>query len=249
MKKILLITVMTVVMLFLSMPGAIADPPVTPDESKVDDRLIDLRERELQLERDKFEYQKSETARAEYESQFSSACDIKRKIPVYSIVAGIYYVDRLNLRKDLSILFEQGHREVVIYISSGGGDAFTGLSMADVISEFIAKGMTITTHADGVVASAAVPIYAVGSERVSSPSTLFMVHEAALWKFSFGYSKESHSDIAAQKQMMDKLQKKYLDLLASRSNRDSEFWLELEKKTSWFTAEEALEWGLVDRIK
>jgi ATP-dependent protease ClpP protease subunit len=219
------------------------------EEDKVDDRVIDLNERQLQLEREKFEYEKSETARLEYEKRFSALCDIKGEIPVFKIYASIGEYDRLNLRNDLSILYQQGYKKVIVNISSGGGSAFAGLSMADVIAEFKGKGMEIEMRADGIVASAAVPIFAAGSVRISSPSTLFMVHETALWKFSFGFSRETHSDIAAQKDLMDKLQARYLELLAASSNKDFDFWLDLEKKTSWFTAKEALEWGLVDKIE
>jgi ATP-dependent Clp protease protease subunit len=215
----------------------------------VDDRVIDLRERELGLEREKFEYEKAETKRAEYERRFSPLCDIKGNVPVFKIYASIGEFDRLNLRNDLSILYERGYKKVIVNISSGGGSAFAGLSMADVISEYRGKGMTIEMRADGIVASAAVPIYAVASERISSPSTLFMVHESALWKFSFGYSRETHTDISAQKDMMDKLQARYLTILSEHSDRDYDFWLALEGKTSWFTAKEALEWGLVDKIE
>jgi ATP-dependent protease ClpP protease subunit len=70
-----------------------------------------------------------------------------------------------------------------------------------------------------------------------------MVHESSIWKFSFGFSRETHSDIKAKNEMMDKLQTAYLTLLASNSERDYDFWLELEGKTSWFDAKQAQEWG------
>jgi ATP-dependent protease ClpP protease subunit len=49
--------------------------------------------------------------------------------------------------------------------------------------------------------------------------------------------------------MMDRLRDCYLKKLVANSTKPYEFWSDLEGKTTWFTAEQALEWGLVDRIE
>jgi ATP-dependent protease ClpP protease subunit len=217
------------------------------DSSKVDDRIINLQERELQLEREKFEYEKSEKARAEYESRFSASSDTKQEIPIFKITSSITQYEITNLRNDLRLLYAEGHRVIIILISSGGGDAFTGLGIADVIDLYEKKGVTFLMRAYSIVASAAIPIFASGSERVCTPSTLFMVHEASLFKY--GLFRETHSDIKSQNAMMDMLRDSYLKNLAANSSRTYEFWANLEGNTTWFTAEQALEWGLVDLIE
>ena len=108
--------------------------------------------------------------------------------------------------------------------------------------------MYIEGHAYGVVASAAVPVFASCSKRISNESTLFMVHESAIWSFQFGFKKETHSDIIAQKEMMDKMQERYLNILSQNTKRKADFWKELESKTTWFPAIQGQEWGLVDEI-
>jgi ATP-dependent protease ClpP protease subunit len=229
--------------------GAYAEQPGSEDV--VDDREIDLKERELQLDREKFEYKKSEAKRLEFEKQFSDNIDIRRPVPVIEFKMSTSYGPRSDavLRKDLSILMEMGITKVILNIFSGGGSGFEGLAVSDVIRNFVEAGMEIEAHAYGIVASAAVPIFASASKRISNNSTLFMVHEAAIWEFAFGYSKTTHSDIRSQKDMMDQMQETYLNLLVQNSTKDFEFWKALETKTTWFSAKTAMEWGLVDEIR
>jgi ATP-dependent protease ClpP protease subunit len=47
----------------------------------------------------------------------------------------------------------------------------------------------------------------------------------------------------------DKRYKLYIGKLVDNSKLNKSKWQELEKKTTWFSANKALEWGLVDRIE
>lgn len=166
----------------------------------------------------------------------------KGYIQIYS---GITVSDATRFRKDIIVLKDMGVTEVEMYINSPGGDAFTGLAMADEIMRARRKGMKVVAVASGIVASAAVPVFAVCNERIASPGTIFMVHEASLWKWP---GRETASDIRSQNELMDLLRERYLNRLADNSNLTADEWGELEGKTTWFCAEKALEWGLVDEV-
>lgn len=75
---------------------------------------------------------------------------------------------------------------------------------------------------------------------------MFMVHQAKLFKY---LSQESAADLKAQSRMMEILTDRYLDVLERRTNLLAGEWLKKMEKTTWFTAEEALEWGLIDEIR
>ena len=47
---------------------------------------------------------------------------------------------------------------------------------------------------------------------------------------------------------MGLLRDRYLGKLVTRTKLAKEKWEQLENKTTWFSAEKALEWGLVDKI-
>ena len=137
-------------------------------------------------------------------------------------------------------------RDVDLFINSPGGDAFSGLALADQIERAQRKGFRVTAHASGVIASAAVPVLAVCNLRLAAPGTIFMVHEAEIWKWP---GQETASDISAQNELMQLLRDRYIVKLAAKTRLDKDKWEELQKKTTWFNAEKAREWGLVDRIE
>lgn len=139
--------------------------------------------------------------------------------------------------------------KVNVFLNSPGGDAFSGLALADQIEMAKRLNFTVAIHASGIVASAAVPVFAAGTKgyRYAAPGTIFMVHEAALWKWP---GRETASDIRSQNKLMEMLQSEYMKKLAKPySNLTVKQWIEKEGKTTWFCAEEALRFGLVDKIQ
>ena len=73
-----------------------------------------------------------------------------------------------------------------------------------------------------------------------------MIHEASLFKF---ISDEKKGDLIAQTKMIELLETRYNDLIAKRSKLTVKELQEKCKETTWFTAQQAKEWGLVDEIK
>ena len=163
------------------------------------------------------------------------------------LFSGMSVVDVVNIHKDVSKVEDNTDiRTMRLFINSPGGSAFAGLAIADMINQASSRGWTVEANATGIVASAAVPVFAVCSPRYAAEGTLFMVHEAALWKWP---GKETASDIRAQQKLMIVLQDQYLSYLIENSNLDHASWVEKERATTWFTAAEALSWGLVDDIR
>lgn len=92
---------------------------------------------------------------------------------------------------------------------------------------------------------AAVPVFAVCDVRLAAPGTIFMVHETSLWKWP---GRETASDIRSQTESIQLLRERYFGKLAVLK-LDRVKWEKLEYKTTWFSAEKAMDWGLVDRIE
>ena len=177
-------------------------------------------------------------------SQLSFISGNKAFVKIFS---GLSVADVTNLWNDLIILEHDTEiRDVQLFINSPGGDAFSGLALADQLERAKRKGFKVTAHASGIIASAAVPVFAVCSVRFASPGTIFMVHEAALWKWP---GRETASDIRSQNELMFLLRDRYIEKLAENSNLDKDRWEELEKKTTWFSAGQALTWGIVDSVE
>lgn len=155
--------------------------------------------------------------------------------------------DVTKLWNDFTVLENKTNiREVHMFINSPGGDAFSGLALADTIDRAKKRGFKITAYASGIIASAAVPVFASANVRLAAPGTIFMVHEASLWKWP---GRETASDIRSQNELMYLLRERYLSKLAKTTNLTFKQWENLEGKTTWFSAEKAKQWGLADRIE
>ena len=177
-------------------------------------------------------------------SQLSFISSDKAFVKIFS---GLSVADVTRLWNDLVVLENNTDiRDVNLFINSPGGDAFSGLALADQIERARRKGFKITAHASGIIASAAVPVFAVCDTRLAAPGTIFMVHEAALWKWP---GRETASDIRSQNDLMHLLRDRYIGKLVDNSKLNKSKWEELEKKTTWFSADKALHWGLVDSIE
>ena len=177
-------------------------------------------------------------------SQLSFIANDKAFVKIFS---GLSVADVTRLWNDLVVLENNtAIRDVNLFINSPGGDAFSGLALADQIERARRKGFKVTAHASGIIASAAVPVFAVCDVRLAAPGTIFMVHEAALWKWP---GRETASDIRSQNDLMYLLRDRYIGKLVDNSKLNKSKWEELEKKTTWFSADKAMAWGLVDNIE
>jgi len=177
-------------------------------------------------------------------SQLSFISNDKAFVKIFS---GLSVADVTRLWNDIVVLENNTKiRDINLFINSPGGDAFSGLALADQIERARRKGFKVTAHASGIIASAAVPVFAVCNVRLAAPGTIFMVHEAALWKWP---GRETASDISSQNELMHLLRDRYIGKLVDNSKLNKSKWEELEKKTTWFSADKALNWGLVDSIE
>jgi len=181
------------------------------------------------------------------EGRLSELSFISKDKAFVKIFSELSVSDVTRLWNDMVVLeLNSNIRDVNLFINSPGGDAFSGLALADQIERAQRKGFRITAHASGIVASAAVPVFAVCKVRLAAPGTIFMVHEAELWKWP---GRETASDISSQNELMSLLRDRYIGKLATNSKLDKEKWEQLEHKTTWFSAEKAMEFGLVDKIE
>jgi len=181
------------------------------------------------------------------EGHLSELSFISKDKAFVKIFSELSVSDVTRLWNDMVVLeLNSNIRDINLFINSPGGDAFSGLALADQIERAQRKGFHVTAHASGIVASAAVPVFAVCQVRLAAPGTIFMVHEAALWKWP---GRETASDISSQNDLMGLLRDRYINKLVTNSKLTKEKWEQLEHKTTWFNAEKALEWGLVDKIE
>ena len=156
------------------------------------------------------------------EGRLSQLSFISKDKAFVKIFSGLSVADVTRLWNDLVVLENNTKiRDVNLFINSPGGDAFSGLALADQIERARRKGFKITAHASGIIASAAVPVFAVCNVRLAAPGTIFMVHEAALWKWP---GRETASDIRSQNELMYLLRDRYIGKLVNNSKLKKDKW-------------------------
>lgn len=173
-------------------------------------------------------------------SQLSWIMDGEGYVKIFS---GLSVSDVTRTWTDLKIMKHAGIKIVNVFLNSPGGGAFDGIALARTLSKAAKDGMLIKIEASGIVASAAIPVLAVGCERRAVPGTIFMVHEAALWKWP---GRETASDIRSQNELMTMLRNSYMDILVEFTGTKRDVWEEMEGRTTWFDVKKAKKLNLID---
>jgi len=127
-----------------------------------------------------------------------------------------------------------------IRINSPGGDVFAARAMTAAIRGFSGE---VVAHIDGVAASAASWLALAADKVVMNSGALMMIHQAST--FTYGNANDLANTMAVLN-MMDDLMA--ADYSAKAPATAPAAFLELMAAETWFTAEAALELGLIDSI-
>ena len=132
------------------------------------------------------------------------------------------------------------NQDVTLNITSYGGDVYAMLGTIDYFKSLPVK---VNTHCVGACMSAAAVILACGTgKRTMTENSTVMVHEGSA--FEGGKT----SDVLKGADHLKKLQKNINRILGDVTKKDSSFWEGVSKNDCYFTAEECLEYGIIDEI-
>lgn len=132
--------------------------------------------------------------------------------------------------------------KVVVRINSPGGDVFDGLAIFAAIQGYSGE---VTCVVDGWAASAASFIALAGKETTMAPNAFMMIHKA--WAMAIGNA----DDMGDMKDTLDKLDGQLAQIYAKKSGKPVDEIMALmagKVDGTWFTAQEALDAGLIDEI-
>lgn len=154
-----------------------------------------------------------------------------------------------NSAETLRVLNQYPGKHVDVLIDSQGGLLSHGLSIADA---FRSHG-DVTAHMRGMCASAAT-IASMGAKKVTmAPDAFYLVHKVSMtfieWASHNSDSLESFiSELQKAKNDLDTLDQSVAATYAARCKKPVDSLLSLMKEGKWLTAQQALDWGLVDEI-
>ncbi len=143
----------------------------------------------------------------------------------------------------LVLLEQEGAEEAVtVFINSPGGEIFSGFAIFDML-QFIA--CPVTTVVTGFAASMGSILSLAANEgrRFAMPQSKIMIHQPLL----MGYQGRA-SECEIQAREILKTRDHLIDLYSEQTGKDYETIKKALDRDNWFTAEEALEYGLLDKI-
>ncbi len=147
-----------------------------------------------------------------------------------SIVAQMLFLESEDPDKDISI-----------YINSPGGSVTAGLAIYDTMQYIKCPVSTICV---GLAASMAAVLLAGGAKgkRMALPNAEVMIHQP------LGGARGQASDIEIQAKNILKTKERMNKILASHTGQDLKKIAKDTDRDNYMTAEEALKYGLIDKI-
>ncbi|WP_323384519.1 ATP-dependent Clp protease proteolytic subunit [Streptomyces calidiresistens] len=132
-------------------------------------------------------------------------------------------------------------KDINLYINSPGGSITAGMAIYDTM-QFIKND--VVTIAMGMAASMGQFLLSAGTpgKRFALPNAEILIHQP-----SAGLA-GSASDIKIQAEWLLRTKKKMTELSARHTGQSVEQWTRDSDRDRWFSAEEAKEYGLVDRV-
>ena len=152
----------------------------------------------------------------------------------------IYNWYRMSSTAPNDVDLEDGSDEpVILNINSNGGDIHAGAEIYTKLRDY--KG-EITANIVGMAASSASFIAMAADHIFISPMGQMMIHNASA---EIGGNADEHRDLA---KILDGVTGQIAESYATRSGRSTSDFLAMMKKETWFTAKEAVEAGLADKL-
>ena len=137
---------------------------------------------------------------------------------------------------------EDPKQEITVFINSPGGEIFSGFAIFDML-KFIE--CPITTVVTGFAASmgSVLSLAADEGRRFAMPQAKIMIHQPML----MGYQGRA-ADCEIQAKEILKTRDHLINLYSEQTGKDYEEIKQAIDRDNWFTSEEAMEFGLLDRI-
>jgi ATP-dependent Clp protease protease subunit len=132
-------------------------------------------------------------------------------------------------------------KDISLYINSPGGVITSGLAIYDTMQYIKCDVSTICI---GMAASMGAFLLAAGTKgkRISLPNSEIMIHQPS------GGSQGQATDIQIQANLILGYKKKLNEILAEKTGQSYETICQDTERDNFMTAEEALKYGLIDKI-
>lgn len=138
---------------------------------------------------------------------------------------------------DVISAIEQSGGDLDVYINSGGGSIFAGSEIYAALRE--CKNVRI--HIVGLAGSAASVIACAGKSDIT-PTGMVMIHNVS------GSASGDHNDMTKMAGTLKTCSRALATAYIEKTGKSEKEIMSLMDKETWFTAQEAVDYGLIDNI-
>jgi ATP-dependent Clp protease protease subunit len=152
---------------------------------------------------------------------------------VNTVIAQILFLEKQHPDKDITM-----------YINCPGGEVYSGLALYDTMQYVKCD---ISTVCIGLAASMGAVLLSGGTKgkRFALPNSKIMIHQPLI---SGGGISGQATDIQIEAEEMLKVKKILTDIIAKNSGQTYEKALSDMERNNWMASEEALKYGIIDKI-
>ena len=135
------------------------------------------------------------------------------------------------------------YNAIKLFINSPGGDIYDASAIVSLLEREQQGGTQVVSYVDGLCASAATLIALAASEVLASRTSQWMIHRA--WTIASGDTK----DFSKMSKELAQVDEQMAGVYAERMGIEVKAALKLMDDETYYTAEEAVEAKLVDRLQ
>ena len=152
---------------------------------------------------------------------------------VNTVVAQLLFLEKQDPDKD-----------IIMYINTPGWEVYSGMAIYDTMQYIKCDVVTISTWLSASMGS----IFLAGGtkwKRYALPHSKVMIHQPLI---SGGGITGQATDIQIEAEEMMKVKSMFIDIMAGHTGQKPEQVEKDMERNNWMTPEEALEYGLIDKI-
>lgn len=155
--------------------------------------------------------------------------------PVNDVVASSIVAQMLFLAS------QDAEKDINLYINSPGGVVSSGMAMYDTM-QFVP--CDVATTCIGMAASMGAVLLTAGAEgkRSALPNSRIMIHQP------LGGAQGQASDIEIEAREIIRIKTSLSQIIADHAGKDLETIIKDSDRNNWMTAQEAADYGLIDKV-
>jgi ATP-dependent protease ClpP protease subunit len=169
----------------------------------------------------------------------AKAGETHAEIRIYDVIGNDPWGESVSAKRFVNELDQIKADTISLHINSPGGNVFEGNTIYNALHRHPA---TVTAHVDGLAGSIASIVAIAADHVVMAPNALMMIHEASV--IAMGNAEDMRQTADTLDRVSGTLVAAYVD----KTGKSADEVRAAMRAETWFSAEEAVAWGLADEV-